>query len=147
LKNRKSMFGQLVITATIAACALNPASAQAGNLDSYLLGNRRLMTGGAVLAFVRGGGAIWYNPAGLGATVKSSINLTGFAFVLRIHSLPELLRTRLADQIESTDLSTTELISVPTSFFDGDANRNKTLHTLVLIRCSADLTVDYFGVF
>jgi len=94
---------------------LTPLSAQAGNLDSYLLGNQAAMSGGAVLATTRDAGATWYNPAGLGGLDHSSIDVSASALMLRIRDFPDLVRTSDLDGASSASPESLELLTVPSA--------------------------------
>ncbi len=89
--------------------------ASAGNTDSYLLSNSAALTGGAVAATTRDGGAVWYNPAGLGGTKRNLLDLSGSAFVLRFRDMPGALQTILPNSTHTQDLSSNDFLSVPTS--------------------------------
>lgn len=73
--------------------ALTPSLARAGNDDGVLLGNEAAMTGGAVSAVVSDGSATWYNPAGIAAVDRDTLDLSGSATMLRIADTPSLLRS------------------------------------------------------
>lgn len=53
------------------------------------------MTGGANMAVVRGGGAAWYNPAGLHTNEANQFDLTVSAFVLRIRDFSRVFKVNL----------------------------------------------------
>jgi hypothetical protein len=59
----RCLCGRLVVVGTVVLCS---NSVKAGNLDSFYLGNDAALQAGAITADATGGGAIWYNPAGLG---------------------------------------------------------------------------------
>ena len=99
----------------VAALSLTPATARAGNLDSFFLGNEAALTGGAVVALTRDAGSVWYNPAGLGGLSRSSIDLSASAYVLRLQRLPGALETRLTSGSHEEDLGSTEMLSVPSA--------------------------------
>ncbi len=70
-----------------------PNRAAAGNDDGVLLGNEAAMTGGAVTAVVNDGSAAWYNPAGIAAVQRDTLDLSGSATMLRIADTPALLQS------------------------------------------------------
>lgn len=72
---------------------LTPGLAQAGNDDGVLLGNEAAMTGGAVSAVSADGSATWYNPAGIAAVDRDTLDLSGSATMLRVADTPGLLRS------------------------------------------------------
>lgn len=98
----------------VGAIVATPA-ARAGNLDSFFLGNHAAMTGGAILPVTRGSDALWYNPAGLGGVLTSSLDLSGSAFVVRFRDLPEAIQTTTVDGTRIDELGSIEILSVPTS--------------------------------
>ncbi len=68
-----------------------PVPASAGNSDEVNAGLDVTLTGGAVVANVYTGAALWYNPAGIARVDKSSLELTGITFQTRIAKVPGLL--------------------------------------------------------
>lgn len=84
----------------------------AGNDNGILLGNQAAMTGGAVVATVVDGSAIWYNPAGLARVEVATVDATASAFVLRTFSIPVGLVERGASGRTASG-SFRELVSVP----------------------------------
>ncbi|MBW2509693.1 MAG: hypothetical protein JRE81_13765, partial [Deltaproteobacteria bacterium] len=60
-----ALFGALIV----------PAIAQAGNSDEVNAGLDVTLTGGAVVANVYTGAALWYNPAGLVRNDKPSLDM------------------------------------------------------------------------
>lgn len=103
----------VAISACAAALTWTTAS-RAGNSDTFFLGNDAALQGGAVTATARGGSALWYNPAGLGATVHESIDVGASAYLLRFGGTPDL---KAADGSASTrrKLATLDLSAVPTA--------------------------------
>jgi hypothetical protein len=77
----------------VIVAAVWPAIAHAGNDDGVLLGNEAAMSGGAVTALVSDGSATWYNPAGIAAVDRDSLDLSGSATMLRIGEAPGLLHS------------------------------------------------------
>ena len=69
--------------ALFAVALLSASTARAGNDDGVLLGNEAAMTGGAVAAVTSDGSAVWYNPAGIAAARRSSVDVNGSIFMLR----------------------------------------------------------------
>lgn len=53
------------------------------------------MTGGSNMAIVRGGGAAWYNPAGLHTAETNQFDLTVSAFVLRVRDFSRVFEAKL----------------------------------------------------
>jgi hypothetical protein len=104
------MRARLVIATLIGSVAFAP-SANAGNDDETLVGNRASMTGGAVSATVTDASSIWYNPAGLGGDPRDQIDVSATAYSLRFYSVPRFLSTTAG---ASTDGAVTEFVSVPT---------------------------------
>ncbi|HSC89050.1 MAG TPA: hypothetical protein VLC09_17330, partial [Polyangiaceae bacterium] len=56
-------------------------SAYAGNLDAFYLSGEASMQAGAISADSRGGGAVWYNPAGLAGLdgLRLDVSVNGYA--------------------------------------------------------------------
>ena len=77
----------------VALALLAPAGARAGNDDGVLLGNEAAMSAGAVTAIVNDGSATWYNPAGIAAVDRDTLDLSGSATMLRIADTPALLQS------------------------------------------------------
>ena len=104
----------------LALVQLVAPAAEAGNLDSFLLGNQAAMTGGAVVALTRDGEAIWYNPAGLGAaglhrSARTMLDVSASAFALRIRPMAGALETVLPDETIVADLTGIDILSVPSA--------------------------------
>ena len=104
------MHARLAI-ATVIGCLACAASANAGNDDEMLVGNRASMTGGAVSATVSDSSSIWYNPAGLGADARDKIDVSATAYSLRFYSVPRFLSSTSGGK---QDGAVTEFVSVPT---------------------------------
>lgn len=68
-----------------------PSTALAGNSDEVNAGLDVTLTGGAVVATVYTGAALWYNPAGLARIDKPSLELTGVTINMQIVKNPGLL--------------------------------------------------------
>jgi hypothetical protein len=62
----------MLVPALIVSCSLQ---AHAGNDDPFFFSNEAALTGGAVTAITHGAGALWYNPAGLGAVTRHSLQV------------------------------------------------------------------------
>jgi hypothetical protein len=73
------------------AALLTPVAARAGNTDEVNAGLDVTLTGGAVVATVYTGAALWYNPAGLARIEKPSLELTGITINMQIIKNPGLL--------------------------------------------------------
>ncbi len=61
--------------------SLGSLPCRAGNLDAFYLSGAAAMQGGAITADAEGGGAVWYNPAGLAALegLRLDIGVNGYA--------------------------------------------------------------------
>lgn len=99
-----------VITALSGWCVASVA--WAGNDDSILLGNDAALTGGAVVATVNDGSALWYNPAGLTRAGNDSVDVGASAFALRKYNIPRLI---VADDGTRADASFTEFVTIPSA--------------------------------
>ncbi|MBW2215540.1 MAG: hypothetical protein JRF48_14240, partial [Deltaproteobacteria bacterium] len=62
--------------------------AEAGNSDDVVAGNDVALTGGAVVANVHTGGAMWFNPAGVARLDARSVDLTGAILSYSLVSAP-----------------------------------------------------------
>lgn len=92
------MAGQRTIFLSLLVLAL-PAHARAkGNDDGVLLGNEAAMSAGAVTATADDGSATWYNPAGIAAVDRDTLDLSGSATMLRIADTPDLLQSSTGAQ-------------------------------------------------
>ncbi|MET0344409.1 MAG: hypothetical protein ABW252_25575 [Polyangiales bacterium] len=89
-----------------------PCVAHAGNDDEILLGNDAALMGGAVVASVNDGSALWYNPAGLALASGSKVDVGASAFTLRTHDAPSLIRWAGGTD---GDANFTELVTVPSA--------------------------------
>lgn len=97
---------------TAALVWLAAARAQAGNGDGVLLGNEAAMTGGAVIATVHDGSAVWYNPAGLASMERGSVDVSGNAIELRASQEPGLISSTTGD---ANDGGYLEIVSIPSA--------------------------------
>jgi len=68
-----------------------PAVARAGNSDEVNAGLDVTLTGGAVVANVYTGAALWYNPAGLARLEKGAFELTGITLEIQVIKNPGLV--------------------------------------------------------
>lgn len=81
--------------------SLAPGLARAGNTDEVNAGLDVTLTGGAVVATVYTGAALWYNPAGLARIHKPSLEITGVTINLQVIKNPGLLTIDTTPQSES----------------------------------------------
>lgn len=88
-----------------------PTTARAGNDDELSVGNRAAMSGNAVVATVGDASATWFNPAGLGAVTRHSIDVSGSVYTLRFYAADDFLRTARGAR---RDESLSEFVTVPT---------------------------------
>jgi opacity protein-like surface antigen len=93
------------------AATLASGAAHAGNEDELLVGNDAALVGGAVVATVHDGGAIWYNPGGLGGITRHQLDLTTSAYSLRFYRARTYLQSA---QGARSGLSVAEFVTVPT---------------------------------
>jgi hypothetical protein len=91
------------------AVLLLPGAARAGNSDEVNAGVDVTLTGGAVVANVTTGAALWYNPAGLARVPEGSFEITGVTFKTSIIRYPGLLSLDSGEQSKgkTTNLSLT----------------------------------------
>ena len=105
----------VAISVTLALLAAG-GSAFAGNQGSTFLSNEAAITGGAVVSHIEDAGAAWYNPAGLAAVDRSSLDLSASAFVLRRYSIPDAALTRVrGEPVTTSEATFTEVVSVPSA--------------------------------
>ena len=90
------------------------ASARAGNLDSFYLSNDAPLQAGAITADVRGGGSIWYNPAGLASMQGLRLDVSASAYTLRLGGAPNI--SAAEDRgAQVTRMTTTDFQIVPSA--------------------------------
>jgi hypothetical protein len=75
-------------------------AARAGNSDDVVAGSDVALTGGAVVANVHTGGAMWFNPAGVARLDARSVDLTGAVLSYNIISAPGVLSIASGEQSE-----------------------------------------------
>jgi hypothetical protein len=75
-----------------------PAIAEAGNSEDVVAGSDVALTGGAVVANVHTGGAMWFNPAGVARLDSRSVDLTGAVLSYSIASAPGSLSIESGEQ-------------------------------------------------
>ncbi len=109
-------FRNHVGTKTWLALSLLSASANAGNEDELFVGNDASLMGGAVVASVRDGGSVWYNPAGLGGTQRDRLDMTTAVYSLQLFQADQFIQ---ADSGEAAELSVQEFVTVPTQISYG----------------------------
>ena len=109
MKRRFALFSLVPLTVVTWARV-----ADAGNVDTYHLSNDAAIVGGAVTATVKGGGAVWYNPAGLAADTRSSVDVSANAYVVRFGGNPDLVASP-GLTAEQKKLSSFDFNTVPTS--------------------------------
>ena len=123
----------IISGALLLLLALLTPTANAGNQDSFALGNEAALSAGAVTAIAGDTGAAWYNPAGLAGLSRSAVDVSASAFVLRQRSAPDALETELPFATLHEDLNSLEVLSVPSA--------------LVFVRPLGDGVTGAFGLF
>ena len=78
--------------------ALLPSVAFAGNDDDVVAGSDVALTGGAVVANVSTGGAMWFNPAGVARLDSRSVGLTGAVLSYAVANAPGILSLSSGEQ-------------------------------------------------
>jgi hypothetical protein len=84
----------------VAALLFVPAIAEAGNSEDVVAGSDVALTGGAVVANVHTGGAMWFNPAGVARLDTSAVDLTGAVLSYSISEAPGTLSIESGEQSE-----------------------------------------------
>jgi long-subunit fatty acid transport protein len=74
----------------LTACWLFPSAAWAGNVDSFYMSGGAALQAGAITADSQGGGAIWYNPAGLAKLPDLRFDVSINAVSLKIGGQPDI---------------------------------------------------------
>ena len=72
--------------------------AEAQNSEDVIAGSDVALTGGAVVANVHTGGAMWFNPAGVARLDSRSVDLTGAVLSYSIVSAPGTLSLETGEQ-------------------------------------------------
>jgi hypothetical protein len=102
-----------VIGVALLAASSASGVALAGNLDSYYMSGEAALQAGAITADTRDGGAMWYNPAGLGDIAGLRLDVGANAFRLSFGGVPDL--DAAGEDPEVTHLRTINFISIPAS--------------------------------
>lgn len=97
---RKVLDRGIPVVALLVAALCPARPARAGNDDGVLLGNEAAMSGGAVGAIVGDGSATWYNPAGVAAVDRDTLDLSGSATMLRLADTPALLSSAMGPRAD-----------------------------------------------
>ena len=84
----------------VIALIVVPGMARAGNSDDVVAGSDVALTGGAVVANVHSGAAMWFNPAGVARLEVRSVELTGELFSNSVASAPGWLSIESGEQSE-----------------------------------------------
>ncbi len=86
----------------IFAVLIAPGLARAQNSQDVVAGADVALTGGAVVANVHTGGAMWFNPAGVARLDSRSVDLTGAVLSYSIASAPGSLSIESGEQSEGS---------------------------------------------
>lgn len=76
----------------------DPNRARAGNSEDVVAGSDVALTGGAVVANVHTGGAMWFNPAGVARLDARSVDLTGAVLSYNLVNAPGALSIESGEQ-------------------------------------------------
>lgn len=90
-------------------------SLTAGNYNSNLLSGSASIKGGAQVSDAADGGALWYNPAGLGGINRKEFSLSGNGFMLRVRNNPNFMKTIVGTDVKSTESQSMEVFVIPSS--------------------------------
>src|SRR6185369_16253201 len=105
------------VPATIALAVLVlvwPWKARADTEEGFYYSDDAALMAGAVTAWTRDAGAVWYNPAGLGGGIRTQLTLNGTVYALKIRKTPDALRTDFPGVgPRSIDISSTDIMSAP----------------------------------
>ncbi len=101
--------------ALTAALLLVAVRARAGNFASFPMGNEAAMTGGAVYATTADAAALYYNPSGLAAIDRSSLDASATAVSLRSASFPGAVRATSSAFTVEGDARNNVFLSVPST--------------------------------
>ena len=82
----------------IAVVLVDPTQARAGNDEEVVAGSDVALTGGAVVANVHTGGAMWFNPAGVARLDARSVDLTGAVLSYNLTKAPGTLSIDSGEQ-------------------------------------------------
>jgi len=104
-------LGHLRMRRVFFALASLTGLARAQNVDSFYLSGDAALQGGAITADARGGGSIWYNPAGLAELRGLRFDVNVSAYALGFGGHPDLEATRPGTTI--TRLTVLDLRAVP----------------------------------
>ncbi len=120
LMKKKSPLFALVIVCILGLSMSAHAGNVGGSSDSFFMGNEAAIVGGAGLAITTDGGSAWVNPAGLALIPGDSLSLSASAFTVRRRAVNGIYSVDLqiddeAPQTYSSDLDSTELMSVPST--------------------------------
>jgi len=95
----------LALAAAVALASLEPGTARARNEGDAVAGIDAALTGGAVVANVDTGAALWFNPAGVVRLDDRSIGLTGAIYSVAVIRAPGTLRLSTGEQTDENQLS------------------------------------------
>lgn len=87
-------------------------AARAGNDDEVPIGGQAALAAGAVTATASDGAAAWYNPAGIAAVTRDTVDVSGSVFSLRVYDLPDFISASTGDASHAREV---ELVSIPTA--------------------------------
>jgi hypothetical protein len=87
-------FAQLIVLVVVSGVA------RAGNSDDVVAGSDVALAGGAVVANVHTGGAMWFNPAGVARLDARSVDLTGAVLSYSTASAPGAMSIASGEQSE-----------------------------------------------
>lgn len=100
---------RIVVALVVSALGLlTPRIARAGNMDGFYLSGDAALIGGAITATARGGGAAWYNPAGLGHLQGLRLDASVNGYTLNFGGDPDLSTKNpnaVVERLTSLDLT------------------------------------------
>lgn len=99
----RALVAVFLLVSAWAGLGTNEASA--GNADDAVAGTDAALTGGAVVATVHTGAALWFNPAGVAELNRRSLGLTGSLYSVSIVKAPGVLSLESGEETGENQLS------------------------------------------
>ncbi len=104
-----------LVTVSVVALLLGLWAGEVRARHTAYFGDAAAMTGSSGMALYRGGGAAWYNPAGLVGNRRSQVDLSASVFILRFRDSSGLLETRTPGRVDVANLDTITFDTIPSA--------------------------------